>query len=110
MKRLISGEMPLAEAATPNAIPNGMMTTAIGAISTQPRHTPFAVKHGRPVRSATSVCSTMAPFESEARVWSIRDFKRGHLPPLARRSRSVNRRVHDLLFGGLERRKLLDHL
>src|SRR4030081_4071667 len=71
MKRLISGEKPLAEATTQNTNPTGMIATAIGAISTQPRHTPFAVKHGRPVRSATSVCSTMALFESEARVWSI---------------------------------------
>jgi hypothetical protein len=47
MKTLTSGEIPLADAATPKAIPNGITNAAMGAISTLPRHTPLAVKHGR---------------------------------------------------------------
>src|SRR5215831_8079455 len=47
MNTLIPGEMPLADAATPKAIPNGITNAAIGAISTLPRLTPLAVKRGR---------------------------------------------------------------
>src|SRR5262249_8280620 len=47
MKMLISGEIPVADAATPKAIPNGTTNAATGAISTLPRHTPPAVKRGR---------------------------------------------------------------
>src|ERR1700730_10527216 len=47
INRLISAGTPLADAATPNAIPKGITNAAMGAISTLPRQTPFAVKHGR---------------------------------------------------------------
>jgi hypothetical protein len=46
MNTLIPGKIPLADAATPKAIPNGITNAAIGAISTLPRHTPLAVKRG----------------------------------------------------------------
>src|ERR1041384_7861313 len=48
IKMLMSGEMPLAEAATPKASPNGITNAAMGVISRQRRHTPLAVKRGRP--------------------------------------------------------------
>ena len=54
MNTLISGEIPLADAATPNAIPNGITNAAMGAISTLPRHTPRAVKRGRSGRFGRS--------------------------------------------------------
>jgi hypothetical protein len=38
MRRLISGEIPRADAATPNAMPNGAVNAASGAVATAPRH------------------------------------------------------------------------
>ena len=59
MNTLIPGEIPLADAATPKAIPNGITNAAIGAISTLPRHTPLAVKRGPSTWSEVGISAAM---------------------------------------------------
>src|SRR5215831_1936233 len=59
MNTLIPGAIPLADAATPKAMPNGTTNAAMGAISMLPRHTPRAVKRVRSKRVETGLSPDM---------------------------------------------------
>jgi len=72
MNTLIPGATPLADAATPKAMPNGITNAAMGAISTLPRHTPLAVKRGRSSRVESGISPDIeGSFETGPVVWSI---------------------------------------